>query len=160
MNPHIPSDPTLGVGVSMNSWMFREQLQKSKPIGLKSSLYHLKTLEMQMFKMGLHYLFEYLKHKSWPKEGLRIKLPIWLLTIKSQESPQFFYINVACHIPLESSWWKLQLFFKPHLNQKSAHKVMRLQSCRSPNFGNFVTPTWESWDKMTFRSYGHAQIIL
>jgi hypothetical protein len=35
-------------------------------------------------------------------------------------------------------------------------------SCRSPNFGNFETPTWQSWDKMPFgcRSYGHAQSIL
>ncbi len=26
-----------------------------------------------MFKMGLHDLFEYLKHKLWPKEGPKVK---------------------------------------------------------------------------------------
>jgi len=33
------------------------------------------------------------------------------------------------------------------------------QSCRSFNFGNFKTPTWESHDKMTFgcSSYGQTQ---
>jgi hypothetical protein len=40
--------------------------------------------------------------------------------------------------------------FKPHLNQRFAHKVMGPQSRRSPNFGNFGTPTWESRDKMSF----------
>jgi hypothetical protein len=27
-----------------------------------------------MFKMGSHYSFRHLKHKLWPKEGLKIKL--------------------------------------------------------------------------------------
>jgi hypothetical protein len=39
MSPHTPKRaPTVGVGVSMDSWIFREQLQGSKPIGLKRSL--------------------------------------------------------------------------------------------------------------------------
>ncbi len=29
-----------------------------------------------MFKMDLHDLFEYLKHKLWPKERFGIKVPI------------------------------------------------------------------------------------
>jgi hypothetical protein len=40
--------------------------------------------------MGLHDPFGYSKHKLWPKEGLGVKLPIWLPTTKSQESPWFF----------------------------------------------------------------------
>jgi len=32
---------------------------------------------------------------------------------------------------------------------------MGLQSCRSPNFGNFRTP--KSWDKMTFGCWPHGQ---
>ncbi len=51
------------------------------------------------------------KHKLWPKEGLGVKLPIWLPTIKSQESPRFPCFQVACHISLESSWRGLQFFF-------------------------------------------------
>jgi len=90
-----------------------------------------------MSKMGSHDAFGYLKHKLWPKEGSRVKLPIWLLTIKSQESPQFPCVQVVCDISLESSRRGLQLYFRPHLNRRITHKVMGLQSCESPNFGNF-----------------------
>jgi hypothetical protein len=71
-------------------------------------------------------------------------------------------MQVACHIPLEKSWQGIQLCFRPHLNQRCAHKVMGLQSCRNPSFGNFGTFTWEFRDKMTFGcgSYGQAQSIL
>jgi hypothetical protein len=47
---------------------------------------------------------------------------------------------MACDIPLESSQKGLQLFFRPHLNQRSARKVIAPQSCRSPNFSDFRTP--------------------
>jgi len=36
---------TLGVGVLVDSQMFRKRLQDSKPNGLKSSLYHWKAIE-------------------------------------------------------------------------------------------------------------------
>jgi hypothetical protein len=63
MNPHTPKwVPTLGVGVSMDSRIFRKQFQGLKLIGLKSSLCHGKNLEMKMFKMGSHDPFEFLKH--------------------------------------------------------------------------------------------------
>jgi hypothetical protein len=53
----------------MESQIFKEVFQGSKPIGLKNSLYHWKVLETSMSKMGSHDPFEYLKHKLWPKEG-------------------------------------------------------------------------------------------
>jgi hypothetical protein len=37
--------------------------------------------------MGLHDPFEYLQHKLWLFEGLGVKVSIWLVNIKSQESP-------------------------------------------------------------------------
>jgi hypothetical protein len=37
----------------MESQIFRAQFQGSKPIGLKSSLYHWKTIEAKMSKMGV-----------------------------------------------------------------------------------------------------------
>jgi hypothetical protein len=61
--------------------------------------------------MGSHDPFGHLKHKLWPKEGLRVKFAIWLLTTKSCELPQFPYVQVACHIPLESSRRRIQFFF-------------------------------------------------
>jgi hypothetical protein len=45
MNPHISKyTPILGIVVLMDSQIFREQSQRSKPIGLNSSLYHWKNL--------------------------------------------------------------------------------------------------------------------
>jgi hypothetical protein len=92
-----------------------------------------------MSKMGSHHPFGRLKHKLCPKERPRVKLTIWLPTTKSWESTQFTYVQMACDIPLESSWQGLQLFFKPHFNLRSAHKVMGLQSHKSPNFGRLET---------------------
>jgi hypothetical protein len=93
-----------------------------------------------MSKMGLHDPFGYLKHALWPKEGSGVKLPIWLPTTKSQESPWFTCVEVTCHIPLKIFWWRLQFFFGLHFNWKSSQEVMGLQSCGSPNFRNFETP--------------------
>jgi len=89
--------------------------------------------------MNSHDPFGYLKHKLWPKERPWIKLLIWPLTTKSQKLPIFPCVQVVCYIPLESSQQGLQLFFKPHLNERSAHKIIDLQSCRNLNFENFGT---------------------
>jgi hypothetical protein len=97
--------------------------------------------------MGSHHPFGALKHKLWPKEGSGVKLAIWLLTTKSLESPQFTCVYVVWHIPLKSSWRRLQLCFKPHFIRRYAHKVMYPQNRKSPSCGNFRTPTWESWNK-------------
>jgi len=97
-----------------------------------------------MSKMGSHHPFKHLKHNLWPKERPGIKLAVWLPTTKSQESTWFPCVQVACNIPLESFWRGLQLCFRPHHDQRSTHKVMGLQSCKSPDFSNFRTPIWES----------------
>jgi len=89
-----------------------------------------------MSKMGLHDPFGHLKHKLWPKERSGVKLAIWFPTIKSQESTQFSYVQVACNILLERSQRGLELCFNPHLNQRLSHKVMGPQIYRSPNFGS------------------------
>jgi hypothetical protein len=85
--------------------------------------------------MGLHDPFEYLKHKLWPKEGSRIKLSIWLLTTKSQESPWFTWVQVKCYILLKIFRQWLQFFFRLHFNWRFAQKIMGLKSCNSPYFG-------------------------
>jgi len=121
-----------------------------------------KLLERRCLKWALMTHLDTLKHKLWPKERSRIKLSIWLPTTKSQESPWFPCVKVACHILLEISRPGLRIFFRPHLNQTFSRRVMGFQSCKSSNFEIFKTPTWKSWDKMTFRCYscGHAQSIL
>jgi hypothetical protein len=44
---------------------------------------------------------------------------------------------------LKSSWQKIKLCYKPHLNQRIEVEVTGLQSCKSPNFENFGTPKTE-----------------
>jgi hypothetical protein len=132
IHPHIPKwVPILGVGVSMNFWIFQE---------LSNGIW---------IKMGLHNLFGCLKDKLWLKEGSKFKLPIWLLTTKNQESPWFPCMQVVCDISLESFQRKLELFFRPHLNWRFAHKVMNPQSCRSPclkNLGIQFASLGTKWD--------------
>jgi hypothetical protein len=64
---------------------------------------------------------------------------------------------MACDIPLKSSWRGLQLCFRPHLNQRFAHKVMAPQNHGSPNLGNFETPIWESRDKKNHLDVGPVE---
>jgi hypothetical protein len=90
--------------------------------------------------MGSHISFVYSKHKLWPKEGSKVKLPIWFPIIKNQESPWFTYVQVLCHISLKSSQQGLQLYFRPYFNRRSLQKVIGFQSRESFNFGNFGTP--------------------
>jgi hypothetical protein len=92
-----------------------------------------------MSEMGLHDPFGHLKHKLWSNEELGVKLVIWFLTIKSRELTRFPFLQVACHIPLKTSRWGLQLCCRPHLNQRSEEKIMGPQSCGSPKLENFET---------------------
>ncbi len=151
MNPHTPKwTLTLGVGVPMESQIFKKWFQKSKFIGLKSFLYHWKTLKMLISKMGLHDPFEYLWHKLWPKERSGVKMSIWLPITKNQESLWITCLQVACHILLKSSRWGVQLYFLIHLNRKSPQEVMGLQTIKNPNFWNFKIPNVGVPRKVTF----------
>jgi hypothetical protein len=100
-----------------------------------------------MSEMGSYDPFGHLKHKLWSKEESKVKLTIWFLTTKSQESTRFPCVQVACHISLESSQWGIQLCFKPHLDQRSIEEVMGPQSYGTPNLRNFGILTWESQEK-------------
>jgi len=71
-----------------------------------------------MSKMSSHCSFKHLKHKLWPKERLRVKLPIWLPIRKSRESTRFICLQTTCDIPLESSQQELQLCFRPALQSE------------------------------------------
>jgi hypothetical protein len=48
--------------------------QRSKHLTLRSSLYHRKAIEVQMFKMGSYDPFGHLQHKLWQKELLGVKI--------------------------------------------------------------------------------------
>jgi hypothetical protein len=74
--------------------------------------------------MGSHEPFGHLHYKLWQKEKLRVKLPVWLSTIKSQELTQPWCVQVKCDTSLESSWWELQVWSRPHPNWRSEQRVM------------------------------------
>jgi len=77
MNLTLPRELSLWeFGVSVDSRIFKERLQGSKPNGLNNSLYHWKAIKTQMSKMGSHDPFRHLEYKLWPKEKLRVKLAI------------------------------------------------------------------------------------
>jgi hypothetical protein len=85
--------------------------------------------------MGLHDSFGHLKHKLLLKERLRIKLTICLPIIKSKKSPWFFCMQVACHIPLNNSQQRLQIYFRPHINWRSTHKLWAPKVVKVPIVG-------------------------
>jgi hypothetical protein len=115
-----------------------------------------------MSKMGSHDPFGHMQHKLWQKERSGVKLAVWLLTTKSQESTRPRCVQVVCDTPLENSWQELQVCFSPHPNRRSKQKVITSQSGGSPNRDSFGTPPWESRDKKPFRCRCHreTQIIL
>jgi hypothetical protein len=110
-----------------------------------------------MSKMALHEPFKHLQHNLLSKEGPGIKLAIWLPTTKSRKSTRPQSVEVDCNTSLESSWGKLQVWFRIHPNWRSELGVMSSQSPGSPNWDNFGTPPWESWDKKPFGCRFHGQ---
>jgi len=107
-----------------------------------------------MSKMGLHDPFEYLKHKLWLKEGLGVKVSIWLLTIKSQELPWITCLQMVCKCYVTYFWKALNKGYNFALDLASIgglHKKLRaFQTSGSFNFENFEIPNLGVMGKMTF----------
>jgi len=103
-----------------------------------------------MSKMGSHCPFGHVQPKLWAKEGSGVKLPVWLPTIKSQESTSFRRRFKECDTELESSRQELQLWFKARPNPSSRRRAMTVQSPEIPTRDSFGTPTWESREKKPF----------
>jgi hypothetical protein len=83
--------------------------RKTPRLGL--FLVSLKSLETLISKMASHWPFGHLSPKLWAKEGLGVKLAIWLPTTKSQESTSFQFSIQECNTSLERSSQELQLQF-------------------------------------------------
>jgi hypothetical protein len=133
-----------GLGVLRDSRDFRARLQRSKHLSLSCFLYRWKALEVEMSKMAFHGPFKHIQHELWSKEGPWVKLAVWLPTTKSRESTRPRVVQKECDTPLESSWGKIQVFFKPRSNPRSEPGVVTSQSFGSPNRDNPETPPWES----------------
>jgi len=112
--------------------------------------------------MASHEPFGHLQRKLWSKEGPGVKLAVWLLTTKSQESTWSRCVQVGCDTPLKSSRGELQLWFGPRPNPSLRREVMNTQSPGSSNRDSFGTPLWESREKEPFgcKCGGELQIIL
>ncbi len=104
-----------------------------------------------MSKMGLHDPFEYLKHKLWLKEGLGIKVSIWLLTIKSQELLWITCLQMVCKCCFTYFWKALNKGYNFALDLASigglhkklwASKIVEVLILRISRF-----LTWEFWEK-------------
>jgi hypothetical protein len=94
MNLHTPTaTPTLGTRVPMNFRIFKGQLQGSKTQWLEKLFISLESSWNIDVQNGLTLFIWNLKHKLWPKEGVGVKLALWLLTIKSQESTRLPYVQ-------------------------------------------------------------------
>jgi hypothetical protein len=119
--PHFETD----------SWIFKEWLQGSKSIGLKSSLYHCKKiLKHRCLKCACMTHLDIWNTSYGQKKGQKSNCQIWLLTIKSRQSPRFPCIHVACDILLKKFQWGLQLCLRPHLDRRFAQKNYGLTKSR------------------------------
>jgi len=115
-----------------------------------------------MFKISSHDPFEYLKHKLWLKKRSKIIMPIWLLTIKSRESPW----NTCVQVTSMYCWKALNKgynFASDLTSSKGLHSKLWASKVLGVPISRILgLPTWESWDKMTSGCSlcGQAQIIL
>jgi hypothetical protein len=88
-----------------------------------------------MSKMGLHDPIEHFIHKLWPNERSGVKLAIWFLTTKNQESPRFPYVQVGatyCWKALEKGYnFSLDFISIGRLHTKLwAPKIARVSTLR------------------------------
>jgi hypothetical protein len=104
-----------------------------------------------MSKMTSHEPFGHLKPKLWAKERSGVKLLVWLPTTKSWESTSSRCLQKECNRELKRSRGELQLWFRPHSDRRLEPGDMSSQSPKSPTWGSFGTPPWESREKMPFR---------
>jgi len=137
MNPHTPTaTPILGDGVPVDSQNFRERFQGSNSMPYGVFYIIRKLLEHRCLKWARIAHLDIWNTSYSQKKGWKSNCQFDSRPEKSQESTQFTCLQMACNIPLESSWRGLQLFFRPHLDPRSARKVMGLKSCGSPNLGD------------------------
>jgi hypothetical protein len=90
-----------------------------------------------MSKMASHEPFGHLQPKLWAKEGPGVKLAVWLLTTKSQESTCSRHLILKCDMALESSRREIQLWLSPRLDRTLQSGDMRFQKFQDSNPGQF-----------------------
>jgi hypothetical protein len=87
------------------------------------------------------------------KEGLGVKLAIWLPTTKSRESTSSRHLIWGCDMSLERSERGLQVWFRSRRDQIRSRELWapKASGLQPGQFwDNFGTPTWESREKEPF----------
>jgi hypothetical protein len=106
MNPTLPSELPLWELESLWTPEFSESHCKGQnPLDWKVP-YIIEKLLKRMCPKWAHMTHLDTSNTSYgQKKGWESNCQIWLSTTKSQESPRFPYVKVACDIPLESLQW-------------------------------------------------------
>jgi hypothetical protein len=81
--------------------------------------------------MASHWPFGHLQPKLWAKEGLGVKLAVWLSTTKSRESTSSLRCLEECDMALKIFRRELQLWFKSRPNPSLGRGAMAVQSSGS-----------------------------
>jgi len=110
-----------------------------------------------MFEMSSHIAFEYLKHKLWPREELRINCQFDSRPRKVKNRPDlitFRWRATYCWKALDKNYnFALDLTSIGGLHKKLwASIITKVPISRISGL-----PTWESQDKMTFECKPHGQ---
>ncbi len=127
--------------------IFRERLQGSKPISLRSSYIIEKLLKRRCLKWARMTHLDIWNTSYGQKKDRESNWQFDSRPLKVRNQPDF----LACRWRATHRWKALNKGYNFASNLISirgfAHKVIASQSHRSPNFGNFKTPIWESQDK-------------
>jgi len=76
-----------------------------------------------MSKMASHCAFGHFQLKLWAKEGLGVKLAVWLPITKSRESTSSRRHLKECDMALKNSRWELQLWFRARPDSSSGKEL-------------------------------------
>jgi hypothetical protein len=163
MNLHTPKwAPTLGIRVLMDSKKKFKRLQGSKPIGLKSSLYHWKALGYRCLKRACMTHLGTLNTSYGQNKGWESNCQFDSQLLKVKNCPNFLVLKWHAKY-----YWKTfnegSDFASNLISIEGLHtKLWASKVAKVPILGNFGTPTWEFQDKMTFGCwpYDHAQRII
>ncbi len=114
-----------------------------------------------MLKAASHCSFRHDLHELWSREGVGVKLGIWLPTINCLKARVKWAPIGVCYKTLKRYFWGLNILPSHSQNRFDWERYEHPKFWNNKSH-NFRTPIWESWGKVTFRcsSYGKTQNIL
>jgi hypothetical protein len=138
--------PTLGVALLWESRMFRALVEMTNKHRIRAPWYHWKVLEVKMPKVPSHCSFRCNMHELWSKEGLRVKLEIWLPTtnpFRARFNDFWLGRSIHCWKDLFENYKILPL----HVPKKWFEKDMNIQSFKITKVLILGLPFESPWKK-------------